>query len=147
MKKILIVLILGGAIGVIVGYMMYNKKHTNVATTKADFSLTADELFQAFDAHYETARIDYEEKIIAVSGTVHSLDLSNDLAPQLVLHTSFEDGYIRCGFPAEMKAKIENLEEGKQITIKGICKGMDKLEGMDLLSDVDVVLSNCTIID
>lgn len=147
MKKILIVLILVGAIGAIVGYMMYNKKHTNVTTSKADFSLTADQLFQAFDANYETARIDYEEKIIAVTGTIHSLDLSNDLAPQLLLHTSFEDGYIRCGFTPEMKGTIENLEEGKQINIKGICKGMDKLEGMDLLSDIDVVLSNCTIID
>lgn len=145
-KLILFVGILA-ILGIIIAYTMYNKPHTDVGNSDAQFEMTADELFGAFDAEYDIAREKYEDQIILVSGQLHSLDMGNDEAPQLLLLTSFDDGYIRCGFDASNAAKLKGIKDETQLKIKGICKGMDKLEGLDLLNDIDVILSNCIIID
>lgn len=134
-------------VGIVVAYMMYNKPHTDVGSSDAQFEMTADELFAAFDSDYDNARTKYEDQVILVSGQLHSLDMGNEEAPQLLLMTSFDDGYIRCGFDASYSEIIEDIDIGTKLKIKGICKGMDKLEGLDLLNDIDVVLSNCIIID
>lgn len=147
MKNILYILILIAFIGGIFAYQLYTKKHTSVADTEAVSKTNADALFNAFESRESEAMIAFGDKVLEVSGTIDNIDLSNDLEPQIVLQTSTDNGYIRCGFEAEFKSKVENYSAGDVLKLKGICKGLNASEELDLLADKDVVMSNCIIID
>jgi hypothetical protein len=126
---------------------MYNKPHTDVVRTDAAETVSAEDIFAAFDNDEAAAMLKYADKVIALEGILLSKDLSNELEPQIVLDGNGYDGYIRCGFKPEMLTKIIALGENNPISIKGICVGMNGSEELDLLADKDVVLSNCTLID
>jgi hypothetical protein len=148
MKKPIILIVLFLIIGsVLYAYKMYNKPHTDVGTTDAAETLSAEDIFKAFDNDEAAAMLKYSDKVIAVEGILLSKDLSNELEPQIVLDGNGYDGYIRCGFKPEMSPKIVALAENNPISIKGICVGMNGSEELDLLADKDVVLSNCILID
>lgn len=147
MKNILYILILVLFIGGIFAYQMYTKEHTSVADTEAVAQTSADQLFNAFETRESEAMIAFGDKVLEISGAIYTIDLSNELEPQIVLQTSVDNGYIRCGFAAGAKAQIESLSEGDTIKLKGICKGLNASEELDLLADKDVVMSNCIIID
>ncbi|MEY2924663.1 MAG: hypothetical protein RLZZ337_1211 [Bacteroidota bacterium] len=146
-RNIAIILVILLAVGAYIGYSMFNKKHINVEDTKPEVSLSAADLFTAFE-NDETASMEkYADKVIAVSGDIYNVDLSNNLEPQLVLEANGDNGFIRCGFKTEELNKVKDLQPGMAIELKGECKGMNAPEGLDLLADIDVVLSNCIIID
>jgi hypothetical protein len=148
MKKPIILIVLFLIIGsVLYAYKMYNKPHTDVVTTDAAETLSAEDIFKAFDNDEAAAMIQYADKVIAVEGILLAKDLSNELEPQIVLDGNGYDGFIRCGFKPGMLPKIVALAENNPISIKGICVGMNGSEELDLLADKDVVLSNCTLID
>ncbi len=148
MKKPIILIVLFLIIGsVLYAYKMYNKPHTDVVTTDAAETVSAEDIFAAFDNDEAAAMLKYADKVIALEGILLSKDLSNELEPQIVLDGNGYDGYIRCGFKPEMLPKIIALGENNPISIKGICVGMNESEELDLLADKDVVLSNCTLID
>lgn len=133
--------------GAYYGYSLYNKEHTNVAETEAIAEFTAGDLFNAFDTNEEENMTKYGDQVISVNGVIFSMDLSNEKEPQIVLEGNGDNGYIRCGFKPEEMAKIETLTGGDEIKLKGECKGINKAEELDLLADVDVVLSNCIIVE
>lgn len=148
MKKPIILIVLFLIIGsVLYAYKMYNKPHTDVVTTDATETLSAEDIFKAFDNDEAAAIVKYADKVIAVEGILLLKDLSNELEPQIVLYGNGYDGFIRCGFKPGMLPKIIALAENNPISIKGICVGMNGSEELDLLADKDVVLSNCTLID
>lgn len=148
MKKIIItivfILLLAGAF---YGYKLYNKEHINVAQTEATEKLSAASLFEVFDTDESAAMIKYADQVVETWGNIYSIDLSNDLEPQVVLEANGDNGYIRCGFKTEELEKVKSLTEGSELRLKGECKGINSAEGLDLLADVDVVLSNCIIIE
>lgn len=133
--------------GAYYGYSLYNKEHTNVAETEAIADFTAADLFSAFDSNEAENMTRFGDKVISVQGVVFSIDLSNPKEPQIVLEGNGDNGYVRCGFKPEELTKIEAISGGDEIKLKGECKGINKAEGLDLLADVDVVLSNCIIVE
>jgi hypothetical protein len=148
MKKTIILIVLLTMIGsVLYAYKMYNKPHTDVVTTDAAETVSAEDIFEAFDNDEAAAMVKYADKVIAVEGILLSKDLSNELEPQILLDGNGYDGFIRCGFKPGMLPKIVALVENNPISVKGICVGMNGSEELDLLADKDVVLSNCTLID
>lgn len=148
MKKILlIILTLGVLIGAYMAYSMYNKKHTNVGETAPVANLSALDLFTSFENNETEAMSKYADQVVAVSGDIYAIDLSNAKEPQIVLEANGDNGYIRCGFKPEELEKVKKLTEGNTVNLKGECKGVNAPEGLDLLADIDVVLSNCIIIE
>ena len=148
MKKPIILIVLFLIIGsVLYAYKMYNKPHTDVVTTDAAETVSAEDIFAAFDNDEAAAMVKYADKVIAVEGILLSKDLSNELEPQIILNGNGYDGFIRCGFKPEMLSGIIALVENSPVSIKGICVGINGSEELDLLADKDVVLSNCTLID
>ncbi|MDA8886241.1 OB-fold putative lipoprotein [Bacteroidia bacterium] len=128
-------------------YKSYNKPHTNVEETAAAESLTAANLFDAFDRDETAAMTKYADKVIQVNGSIFQIDLSNDAEPQVVLQGNSDNGYIRCGFKSSEADKVKTLNDNATLNVKGLCKGFNSSEDLDLLADKDVVLSNCTIIE
>lgn len=148
MKKIiyttLIAAIVGGAI---YAYATYNKGHRDVAHTEAVAHLTGPDLFDLFDVQEEESMKRFGDQVIELVGTIYDIDLTNSSEPQIVIEGNGDNGFIRCGFDTEALQKVNSYKSGQTISIKGECKGINKTEGLDLLSDVDVVLSNCVILE
>lgn len=126
-------------------YTSLNKEHTDVATAEVLQELSAHELFAAFDANQEKATLKYAEQVITVTGLLLNKDLSNNQEPLIILAGNGDDGFIRCGFNAEYLQKAIALVDGDQVTVKGLCKGFNDAGDLDLLTDRDVVLSNCIL--
>ena len=126
---------------------MYNKEHIDVAETEADETMSSEDLFAEFDGNESMAMESYSDKIIQVKGAVTSIELENEQEPQVVLYGNGVDGFIRCGFKASELEKIQQLTDSSTISLKGLCKGLNGGDGLDLLADKDVILSNCIIIE
>lgn len=148
MKRILILLIILGVLGGVLYFVkMSNKEHTNVAETEASEVLSAEDIFAEFDGNETMAMENYSDKVIQVNGLVTMVDLSNDLEPQIVLEGNGDNGFVRCGFKVSELSKVQNISDSSMVTLKGECKGMNGSDGLDLLAEKDVVLSNCIIIE
>lgn len=148
MKKPIILIVILCIIGaVLYAYKTYNKPHTDVAATDAAETVSAADLFTAFDTDETAAMAKYADQVIAVKGLLLNKDLSNELEPQIVLEGNGDNGFIRCGFKPEMLAKVSLLQDSTIINLKGICAGINGSEELDLLADKDVTLSKCTLID
>ncbi|MBK9641418.1 MAG: hypothetical protein IPO72_09085 [Saprospiraceae bacterium] len=63
----------GDFIGGYIGYKMYNKPFDVMKDMKEDFSMTAEDLYNQFDANEEEANKKYLNKIILVSGKFREL--------------------------------------------------------------------------
>ncbi len=130
--KILIAFFLIILIGAGVGYYYLQKEVAPLDEVEPDFRLTADELYDAFEADETAAGEKYIDKVIEVSGKVDRFT-AQEAGVNIVL--SAENaiaGGVNCAF-TDPPSK---LEPGTAIKIKGKCQGF-------LL---DVVLNNCSIV-
>ena len=146
-KKIAIFLVFALMIALAVGYYMYNKPHKNIADATPDFSTTADKLFEEYTLDETSSNAKYLDKVIELTGKVQNLNIENKLEPNVVLIAADGEGTVTCGFKPEMLEKINKLESGSDIKIKGQCKGMTGDASLDLLASPDVVLTNCTVVE
>lgn len=131
MKKLIISIIILGLIGGSIGLYMFNKKVPTLDKAKADHSLTADELFDAFDTNETTAMEKYENAIISVTGQVVSIK-SDDNQNIIILRA---DNAMAGGINCALNDKISGIQVGETVTIKGRCQGYL----------MDVVLNNCNV--
>lgn len=125
----LIGVLLVAFIGAGVGFYLFNKKVPGLEGVTADYTLTADELFDAFDANEGAALTTYENKVVAVNGEVVSVKNQDGRANVILGAANALAGGVNCSFNEE----ISDLEKGDQVTIKGRCQGFL----------MDVVLNNC----
>lgn len=146
-KNIILFLVFALIIGLAVAYYMYNKPHKNIAESAPDFSTTANALFEEYTADEKASNAKYLDKVIELTGKVDHLTLENKLEPNVVLMAADGEGTVTCGFKPEMLEKINKLESGTTIKIKGQCKGIIGDAELDLLASPDVVLTKCTIVE
>lgn len=125
MKKLLGILVLVGLIG---GGFMYwytfHKPHRNVEREKAAFSMTADELFNAYDSDESAANEKYLDQVIELEGTIMELSDSQDGRSLVVLEAEaamLGGASIRL---AEGQSS-DGLETGQSVKLKARCVGMD----------------------
>jgi len=131
MKKILILLVVLAAIGVGVGYYMYNKPVESLERKKADVITTADQLVMDYESNEGTANEKYLGKVVEVSGKV--AEITNEEGKQkVILGTSNPISNVICEL--ESKKAPGNLKAGESVKVKGMCSGY--------LSDVILVQSN-----
>jgi hypothetical protein len=129
MKKLLLALIILIGVAVGVGIYFFNKKVPGLENTKADYEISADELFDAFNEDETEALRKYENKVIAVSGKVDRIKLDSGRANVILHAENAMAGGINCSF----KEALKGIEKGDQVTIKGRCQGFL----------MDVILNNC----
>ena len=133
-KKIVIsVLVLVIALAV-VGYKIYNKPHVDVASEKADITITATNLFADFSNDEEKANATYLDKIVEVKGVVGKI--ANEEEKVVInLNTGDDFGSVLCHLSDSSTEKVKDIKEGESIKVKGICTGFL----------MDVVLVKCEI--
>lgn len=120
-KHIIIPLILATFVIMGIGLYLFDRGVQNIANKKADFELSADELFNEFDTDEATANEKYVEKIVVVEGVIEQIEKTDSTA---ILTLSAEDAMIG-GVNCDMQyvTSIENWKEGDKVSVKCICQG------------------------
>lgn len=135
-KKIILFSLLGViAIGVGVGYRIYNKGLINVEQSSPDVKASAIELYQAFYTDSLTAikKFSRKDEIVEVTGIISSISLNLQNNSVILLKTNEPDAFVNC----TMVGNLENTKEGNTITLKGICIGINS--DLGLLGDVYII--------
>lgn len=120
MKRLLIAIVVLGAIGAGIGYYMYNKPVASLDAKKADVEVTAEEIINHYSEDETKANTTYLGKVVQVSGTVAQimdeggkkkihLDAGN---PMSVVICEMEDGHATTSIAA-----------GQNVKLKGMCSG------------------------
>lgn len=101
-----------------IGYLMWNKPHKNVIDADA-VKITAAELYNSFISDSLKARTLYVDKVVQVAGEVAKISLNLQAQQVIFITTPVSGAFINC----TMEEKINNIKEGDNIVIKGICSG------------------------
>jgi len=122
------------------GYYLYNKPGINVQDAGGE-KVFAAELYQTFTKDSSTAKKNYTNKILEVSGTVNQLSENRQHQRIVMLKTNTDGAAVNCtleGPPGDIKA-------GQVVSIKGICNGIGEGDA-DLGIMGDVYLVRCYIL-
>ena len=133
-KKIFITLGIAAIVGIGVGLYMYNKPLESMSGQKADISISAADLYQAFDADEQAANTAYLGKVIEVSGAIASISAGDDGSNNVLLNAGDVMGGVVCRLDA---SSTDIFQEGQQVSLRGECTG--KL--------LDVELARCVLVD
>ncbi len=133
MKKLLVIVLVIATIGGAVTFYLYNKPHRDVASEEAAHTLTADALFDAFDADEVGANALYLDKVVEVTGEV--AEVTENGAGQAVITLTAANAMMG-GVSATMQqpGKVSVIP-GQTATVKCRCTGYL----------MDVILINCTV--
>ncbi len=137
-KRIIVILALLGALGMMAALYMYNKPHKNYETQKVDITITSTVLVKDFESNEQEANEKYLDKMILVDGQIEKVALSDhgDLSIALV-DAMFG---VTCNFNSQLSDEqnnlLKDLKVGDNVKIKGRCDGY--------LSDVR--LTQCSVV-
>ena len=141
MKKALIIVFVLVIIGVVVYFSLFNKPHRDIISEKAAFSMPASELYNAFTSNPDDANAKYLNKVISVTGSVSDISSISNNEMKIVLSADENMFGVACSFSDEEVDVARSIEEGNELTIKGLCTGYTG----DGLMPGDVVLVKCKI--
>ena len=134
-RNILIFFIAIVLIGVITGYMMWNKPHLDVKAAEAA-KVTAIDLYKTFTTDSAGAKLKYLNKVVAVAGEVKQVSLNQQNQQIILLKTHDPDASVNC----TMEENRNNIKAGDTIVVKGICSGYINGDiGMGLPGDVFLI--------
>lgn len=136
MKKFLILGLFFALLAGGYGWYLYNKPVADLDHIDADFSLTADELFDQFENNEADANKKYLGKVIEVYGQVRDLTIGDSGELNMLLASGSPFFGINCGISSVSETKYKNYKVGDSIKIKGECTGVS----------MDVVLTRCVIV-
>jgi hypothetical protein len=127
LKKILYIALVGGIIGGIYGYYIWNKKVDKMSDRKGDFILTAADLAKQYSDAIHLG------KVLQVTGTVANVEAEKD-----VTNVTLETGDTMTAISCEMEKGSEapSVKTGDVVTMKGQCDGRIS----------DVVLTRCIVV-
>ncbi len=117
-------------IAAVVGFYMYQKPRANVEDVKPAFTLSASDLYRAYEQDEKKANERFLEKVIQVKGTVDNVQVT-DTTVSLLLASGNDMGGINCAVRREKKTGETLPLKGSVVSVKGKCVG--------LLMDVNLV--------
>ena len=141
MKKWLLILILVvTAIAVWYGYTEYNRTNTALVDTKPIATVTVPVLLAAFEKDSAAAVKQYDDKIIAVTGTIKKIEADGN--PVVIsLGDAGQLSSVQCSMDSTNAATYTQLKTGAITTLKGQVTGFRS----DALFGTDVILNRCVV--
>jgi hypothetical protein len=98
----------------------------SISGKPVDFTMTARELFQAYDQNEVAADEKYEGKVLEISGRVD--DIGKDITDTIYVTLDGGGEYgifsVQCFFADTHSGDAAKLSKGDAITVKGLCNGM-----------------------
>lgn len=132
MKKYAIAFLILGALGAIIGFKTYHKPHQDMHSAKATQTLSATDLFAAYQANEGAANTKYLDQVIAVTGTVRESSKEEGVVNVMLESEDMMFG-VRCQLDQLSPHKRQEFSVGEKISLKGKCTG----------SLMDVVMVRC----
>lgn len=130
-KKLLIIGLISAVIGGAVGIYLWNKPVKDIQNAKADYSLTAQELFNAYQSNEAMADSIYRRAVIEVTGSVIEVKEEQkeiDGEQRTITNVVLDGGDMMFGVICQMAdpdiERLRSLAAGDEVTIKGECSGM-----------------------
>lgn len=131
MKKIIIAVVILGAIGAGIGYYMYNKPVASLENKKPDVEVSAAKLITDYEADEKAANDVYLGKVVQVNGKIANITSDEG---KMKIHLESENPISLVIAEMEDSSKTGSLKTGDEIMLKGMCSGY--------LSDVILVQSS-----
>jgi len=127
LKIALILLAAGIIIGGSIGLYMFFMPHRDVQMAKTDYSLTASQLVNEYLADRTAANTKYlaadgNSKILEVSGTVARVGDDFQGNKVVELKENGDKAGVNFTFMPATNANAEKLQQGQQVTIKGVIR-------------------------
>jgi primosomal replication protein N len=139
--KVLIALAATGIVAVLLVFKFYvNKPHADIENTKAEYTLTASEIWKQYNADLKLADSLYTGKVIEVTGNLARTDKTDSLVFGVFVmeaDSMFGDKSIRCEMLPKFNADASTITQGSDVKIKGFCNGFDQ---------TDIKFSKCSIV-
>ncbi|MFO7722476.1 MAG: hypothetical protein R6V49_04550 [Bacteroidales bacterium] len=140
-RKVLVLIVLALiaiATFLIVWFFVYNKPHPDYAAANAEYSLTPEELFNAYVLDKDGAATLYNGRILEISGSPDAFESVDSLT---IAVFQMDEGMfgpigVRCTFLEALPEDVKLV--GKTFTIKGFCTGYN---------GEDVILEKCTLVN
>ncbi|GEO09663.1 OB-fold protein [Segetibacter aerophilus] len=110
-------------------FYMYQKPRTSLADVKADYSVSAKDLYAAFQQDEKKASQQFVEKVVEVTGTVDNVQVSDSTIS--VLLVGDEMGGVNCSVRKNQDGAETTPAKGATVKVKGRCVGF--------LMDVNIV--------
>ena len=139
-STIIFVVLILIAIGGWYGLKEYFRKNQDLANVSAKITTDVPSLIAAFEKDSSAANKTYLGKIIAVTGSVKSVE--KDEGATIVLNNAGNMSSVRCSMDTTHLADIASVKEGQAVKIKGVCTGYTADE-MGL--GADVILNRCVL--
>lgn len=130
------IIIIGLLLVIFVGWFafyLYNKPTQSLENVKVDYGLSADELFNAFEADEGAASLRYIDKVIEVTGLVEDVSATDTTGNIILVAENAMIGGVNCEMAKEVD--ISQVQEGSELTLKCSCQGYL----------MNVILNNCVI--
>ena len=132
--KVLLFVLVVGAIGAFYAYKEFNRKPTNTATAKADYTVSATGILEEFSKADSISSKTYTEKLLQVDGIVKEITKDDKGLYTVALGDTTQMSSVRCSIDSSYTNQASKLAKGEKLTVKGICSGYnaDELLGSDL---------------
>ena len=134
-KILLIVSAVFICIAIAIGVRKYNEAPDNsVFKKETDFSTTADELYNAYQAGEQEANTKYLDKVIDVKGTISEVTNDERGGKLVVLKAQgAEMGGVSASFTPEDSKEVTKAA-GEEIRMKCRCTGRNLFEEVELIN-------------
>ncbi len=137
MKKPILIVAILAIIGVAVfAYFQYQKKLPSVSDLPTDYSVTANELFDAFENDEAAATEMYGNKVLEITGTIDLIEAMDSTKSITLLADNAMIGGVNCQMNLDQDLSV--VSEGQEVTIKGICQGYL----MNVVVNQSIIVSN-----
>jgi hypothetical protein len=131
-RTIIIIALLIIAIGVWYGVKMFKLQTPDVVNKKPDVVVSVKDLLEAFNKDTASARKQYVDKIIEVTGNVKRIDTTGSI----VLGEEGSASEVTVGLDRRHSKDYQKLKTGSVAVLQGVCSGYDKASGDDLLASL-----------
>jgi hypothetical protein len=112
-------------IGALIGLKMFFKPHADINKLEAEFKVTATSLMDEFQKEENSATTKYSEKILEINGKLVAKSKLPNGTDLLVMEDEMQG--VSCQldsvWASENQVTVQQLEIGKPVTVKGVCKG------------------------
>lgn len=120
-KIIIIVIAVIGLIGAGTAIYLINKPHRTAEDEKPFANVSANDLFNEFNANESAAFEKYRDKVIQVTGVVEEVKSDASGNTDIVLTTEDILGKVVCTL--KTGANADGISNGMTVELKGICNG------------------------
>lgn len=143
-KKILLILLLvGAAVGAYIWFFVVNKSHDDIDDIKAKYKIEAIDLVKDFEDNHDSAWKKYNDNVLDVTGTVSSVIANDSLSSVVFIVNDNYEVYLEV-YAKHNKAALA-LKPNDKVTIHGLFSGAEKPDEMLEISGV-LRLKKCSFI-